>query len=136
MKFNSLKHDMNKVLKSHVILLTITPALSGSHDMRPYVILFKKKFSTIIWKCFCLIFQIKMLTDRSPLLCHFSKLVNFNPISLVHLPKSLITKSFSGDNLYISQNLAKSFSINMNRKTSSSTSKDRLFSIEEAFAMV
>ena len=75
-----------------------------------------------------------MLTDRSPLLCHFPKFVDFSPISCTQLPKSLIIISLSGANLYISQILAKSFSININRNISSSTSKFRVLSIDEALA--
>ena len=78
--------------------------------------------------------RVKMLTDRSFLLCHFPKLVDFSPVSCVQLPKSLIIISFSGANLYISQILAKSFSIKINRNKSSSISKGRVFSIDEALA--
>ena len=115
--------------------------LSGSHDVRVSVPWFHLKLFQTIQKCVAVIFplsyvHIKMLTDRSPLLCHFSRLVNFSPISSVQLPKSLTIKSFSDANLYISQILAESFSINMNRNMSSSTSNGRvssIFSIDEPY---
>ena len=76
-----------------------------------------------------------MLTDRSPLLCHFPKFVDFSPISCTQLPKSLIIISLSGANLYISQILAESPATNIYKNVSSSTSKDRVFIIDEALAM-
>ena len=89
-------------------------SLSGSHDLSAFVNRFVQTFFFHYEYALFYYFHLKieMLTDRSPLLCDFSMLGNFSPISLVHLPKSLTIKSFSGANLYISQILAKFFSIN------------------------
>ena len=111
MLISSLADDMSQMLSPHLAQNIFFSKDHCSAFVHRFVQTFFTHYEYELVFYFHL--KIEMLTDRSPLLCDFSMLGNFSPISLVHLPKSLTIKSFSGANLYISQILAKFFSINI-----------------------